>query len=172
MTPQNHFLIPKPRPAKRKIFISYHHELDQFWFNHFTTQFGEKYEVSRDESLDTEVDCNDIEYVNRVIREDYISGSSITMVLCGAEAAKRRFIDWEIHSTLQYEHALLGIRLPASSYYIPLRLLDNVQSGYASVVPWPTSPGELKTQIEAALRKGKLKAYINNDRMKMRRNLP
>jgi len=43
------------------------------------------YEVFQDQSLDDEVESDDLEYVNRVIREDYIKGSSITIVLCGSE---------------------------------------------------------------------------------------
>jgi hypothetical protein len=52
--------------------------------------------------------------MSRVIREDYIKGSSITIALCGAQTWKRRFIDWEIASTLHHEHALLGILIPGT----------------------------------------------------------
>ncbi len=167
-----------PPPAKRKVFVSYHHERDQFWFNHFTIQFSEGYEVFEDRSLDEEVNSDDLEYVNRLIREDYIRGSSVTIVLCGNETWKRRFVDWEIASTLHYEHALLGILIPGTTvgperkYLIPDRLYDNVQSGYAFfTVQWPSGPDQLKAIIEAALREGVLKSLIRNERVKMRRNL-
>lgn len=165
------------KPAKRKVFVSYHHERDQYWFNHFTDQFSEQYEVFQDESLDDEVESDDFEYINRVIREDYIDGSSITVVLCGAETRKRRFVDWEIASTLHYEHALLGILVPGTlpgpnrKYLVPDRLHENIESGYAEFSVWPTSPDHLKTLIERALSKSTFKALIRNGRLKMRRNL-
>jgi hypothetical protein len=164
--------------VKRKVFVSYHHERDQSWFDYFTVIFSEEYEVFQDQSLDDEVDSEDPEYVNRVIREDYINGSSITIVLCGAETWKRRFIDWEIASTLHYEHALLGILIPGTQarwdgkFTVPDRLNDNIQSGYAGFVNWPSTAADLKAQIEAAVNKSILKVLIRNERQKMKRNLP
>ena len=84
------------------------------------------------------MDSEDLEYVNRVIREDYIKGSSITIVLCGTETWKRRFIDWETASTLHHEHALLGILIPGTlsaangKYDVSNRLHENIASGYAA----------------------------------------
>lgn len=166
-----------PARIKRKVFISYHHEREQFWFNHFSNTFSEDYEVFQDQSLDDEVESEDLQYVNRVIREDYIKGSSITIVLCGSETGKRRFIDWELHSTLHHEHALLGILIPGTppavngKYLVPDRLHENIESGYAAWSTWPGSPAELKALIEGALSKSNLKYLIRNDRLKMRRNL-
>jgi antiphage defense system Thoeris ThsB-like protein len=168
--------FPWLQHIKRKVFISYHHERDQFWFDYFTKTFSDDYEVFQDQSLDDEVESEDLEYVNRVIRQDYIVGSSITMVLCGAETWKRRFVDWEIASTLHHEHALLGIIIPGTSpsgngkFVVPDRLHDNIESGYAGFGHWPKSPGDLKTQIEATLGKSLLKFLIRNERSKMRRN--
>lgn len=169
--------FPTLRKPGRKVFVSYHHELDQFWFDHLTSTFGDEYEVFQDQSLDDEVDSDDLEYVNRVIREDYIRGSSITIVLCGAETWKRRFVDWEIASTLHHEHALAGILVPGTQarmdgkIAVPDRLYDNVQSGYAGFANWPTTAAELKTEIEAAINKSISKVFIRNERQKMKRNL-
>jgi hypothetical protein len=166
-----------PSRIKRKVFISYHHERDQFWFNHFTNTFSEDYDVFEDQSLDDEVDSEDLDYVSKVIREDHIKGSSITIVLCGSETWKRRFIDWEIASTLHHEHALLGILIPRTlpatngKYSVPDRLYKNIESGFAAWSTWPGSPGELKTLIEGAVSKSNLRFLIQNDRLKMRRNL-
>ena len=170
--------FPRRQLTKRKVFISYHHERDQSWLNYFTTQFSENYEVFQDQSLDEEVDSEDLHYVNRVIREDYIRGSSITIVLCGGETWKRRFVDWEIASSLHYEHALLGILVPGTlpnfdgKFVVADRLHDNVQSGFAAFASqWPSSPDGLKNLIEGALNKSLLKVLIRNDRQKMKRNL-
>jgi len=160
------------------VFVSYHHEQDQFWFNRFTDTFSDEYEVFQDQSLDEEVDSDNMEYVNRVIREDYIKGASITIVLCGKETGKRRFVDWEIASTLHHEHALLGIVVPGTipqsngKFIVSDRLHDNIESGYAAFVNWPSSPSELKNHIEFALAKSRFTALIKNGREKMKRNLP
>src|SRR5712692_6633408 len=160
-------LFLMPPQIKRKVFISYHHEQDQFWFNHFSNTFSEDYEVFQDQSLDDEVDSEDLEYVNRVIRQDYIKGSSITIVLCGSETWKRRFIDWEIASTLHHEHALLGILIPGTlpaangKYGVPDRLYENIETGYAAWSLWPGNPDQLKTLIEGALNKSNLKFQVS-----------
>ncbi len=86
--------------TRRKVFISYHHRGDQEWSNRFTKLFAEHYEIFYDNSLDGRIRSDDPEYIHRAIREDHIVGSSITIVLCGAETWKRKYVDWEIHSTL------------------------------------------------------------------------
>ena len=123
------------------------------------------------------MDSDDPDYINRKIREDYIYGSSITIVLCGSETHKRRFVDWEIYSTLHYEHALLGILLPTalktidSKVIVPFRLHHNLQSGYAYHIDWPTNAEGLKTAIETAIERSQLTKSIDNSAPKMTRNL-
>lgn len=168
---------PFLRPSKRKVFISYHHENDQDWANYFCNTYGDAYEIFYDNSLDDEVDSDDYEYINRKIREDYIKGSSITIVLCGAETGKRRFVDWEIYSTLYYKHALLGIALPSISkswegkMIVPARFNDNIQSGYALWVDHVPDGVSLKQIIEQAITKSVQASLIVNGRIKMKRSL-
>jgi hypothetical protein len=93
------------KAPKRKVFISYHHGNDQWAYDYFSKTYGEDLELFSDQSLDGKIRSNDTEYVNRAIREDYIVGSSITIVLCGSETGKRKYVDWEIRSTLHQKHA-------------------------------------------------------------------
>src|SRR5262245_32055382 len=97
----------------RRVFVSYHHA-DQAWKNALVQEFSRRLGIFTDGSLDDRVDSNQPDYVHRQIREEYITGSSVTIVLCGAQTWKRRYIDWEIHSTLFKRHALLGIVLPGT----------------------------------------------------------
>lgn len=163
--------------TKRKVFISYHHRGDQRWFNEFTELFAERYEIFYDNSLDGRIRSDDSEYINRIIREEHIVGSSITIVLCGAETWKRKYVDWEIHSTLYHEHALLAIALPTATkeqgkIIVPARLHDNIQNGYAHWLgSWVTDPQALQTAIESAIQKSGDKTKIRNEREKMGRNL-
>ena len=170
--------FPPIQPMKRKVFISYHHELDQGWADHFSDQFSESFEVFCDRSLDEEIDSDDPEYINRVIREDYITGASVTIVLCGQETGKRKFVDWEIHSTLHHQHALLGIIVPGTQpdpqglYAVPTRLHHNIVSRYAHfLTAWPQTPAALTTAIEEAIRRSKNMSLLKNDMEMMRRNL-
>lgn len=165
-------------PTKHKVFISYHHRGDQGWFDRFTDLFAEHYEIFYDESLDGRIRSDDPEYINRAIREDHIVGSSISIVLCGAETWKRKYVDWEIHSTLHHKHALMGIALPTAArgdgggIIVPGRLHENIQSRFAYWLPsWSNNPSAMRTAIEAAITLSSDTSKIRNDRLKMERNL-
>jgi len=160
------------------VFVSFHHGNDQYYFDLFIGTFGESYDVFYDQSLDGHIRSDDPEYVNRAIREDNIRGSSLTIVLCGRETGKRKYVDWEIYSTLHYEHALLGIILPTAQMtcdgkiIVPGRLHANLVSGYAHLMNWQTNAPNLKWNIEEAIRKGGKKSAIDNSLPRMQRNRP
>ena len=170
------YLVPPAKPAKRKVFISYHHGEDQKWFDYFTALFGDLFAIFYDQSLDGSIRSNDPEYVNRTIREDFIDGSSITIVLCGSLTGKRKYVDWEIHSTLHRRHALLGIALPTAvvaangRIVVPDRLHANLQSGYAYWMQWTEDPGTLHGGIETAIQRSANSGLIDNSQPKMTRN--
>jgi len=46
-------------------------------------------DIFTDKSLERRIDSEDADYLRRTIRENNISGSSLTIVLCGAETWKR-----------------------------------------------------------------------------------
>lgn len=81
------------------------------------------------------IDSDNAQYVMRVIRERLISGTSCTIVLIGRCTWSRRFVDWELASTLKDlegnpPSALLGIQLPSvggTTPKIPERLKLNVE---------------------------------------------
>lgn len=77
------------RPVKPKVFVSYHHDNDQRWYDQFTRVFADAYDLVTDRSLGACVESDDCEYVMRVIREQYLTGTSVTIVLCGNETWKR-----------------------------------------------------------------------------------
>ena len=165
--------------TKRKVFISYHHK-DQNWVNSFSTTFGKSYGLFTDCSLDEAIDSNNLHYVNRTIREEYITGTSITIVLCGADTWRRKCVDWEIYSTLDKDHALLGIVLPHNSVYqngqhvslVPNRLFQNIQSGYAHWIHWSTDALALSNAITTAINNSNTnKSKKNNYESKQARNL-
>ena len=149
-------LLGFPQPVRPAIFISYHHHGDQAWYDHFSATFHDTYKVIRDTSLEREVDSDDAETVMRNIRENCITGSSCTIVLVGRDTWGRRYVDWEIAATLDKQHSLIAISLPAASAF-PDRLWDNVLSGYALWKTWhqiTADPDQLRQCIaEADLRR-------------------
>jgi len=161
-------------PIKRKIFVSYHHAVDQFYYEEFSRFFHDQYDAINDNSLDRAVDSDNSEYVMRRIRENYIKGTSCTIVLCGAQTSWRKYVDWEIKATLDMQHGLVGVLLPTNPIldnggsHKPDRLQDNVDSGYAVWTNWNTLTVEaLKVAINSAIAKTKTLA-INNRPLRQR----
>lgn len=163
-------------PQKPRAFISYHHDNDQAWYDRFSRLFSDIYDLVTDSSLDRLIDSDDPDYVMRRIREKYITGTSITIVLCGSETWKRKYVDWEIYATLDKQHALLGIVLPGVTsdyngrHLVPDRLATSVDAGYANWIYWDEDPNVISTAIDAAKLKSGNTALINNSQEMMKRN--
>src|SRR5688572_23612101 len=100
-------------PARRKVFISYQHHGNRSYYTEFS-RFFSAYEAVEDHSVEREIDSDDAEYVSRCIRENYIKGSSCTIVLCGPTTYQRKFVDWEIKASLDSQHGLVGVNLPTN----------------------------------------------------------
>lgn len=120
-----------PQITKRRIFVSYHHRGDQAYYDAFSRTFGDTYEAIYDNSLERKIDSDSVDYILRKIREDYLTGTSCTVVLVGRDTWGRKFVDWEIDATLSKQHGLLGLQLPSiqivnSQAMVPDRLVDNV----------------------------------------------
>lgn len=150
--------LPPLQAATRRVFVSYHHRGDRGFYAEFSRVFAGIYEAVQDNSVEREIDSDDTEYVMRRIREEYITGTSCTVVLCGRETPWRKFVDWEIKATLDRGHGLVGVVLPtnvpnpAGVYIVPDRLNDNIQTGYAVWLHWQalvTNPSALATYIQA-----------------------
>jgi MTH538 TIR-like domain (DUF1863) len=163
--------------TRRKIFISYHHSNDQPYYNEFSRLFSDSYASVQDNSLDRLIDSDDPDYVMRRIREKYISGTSCTIVLCGAESPSRKYVDWEIKATLDKQHGLIGVNLPSNPtnanglVFVPVRLHDNIQSGYGLWIQWTdlnAGPQFLRGCVESANLRSK--NLIINDRLLKPRN--
>ena len=165
------------RYATRRVFVSYHHGLDRPFYEQFSNLACDAFEVVYDNSVRQEIDSENPDYVMRHIREDFITGTSCTIVLCGAETWKRKYVDWEIKATLDKSHGLIGVYLPTAidapdgCVRVPDRFLDNWESGYALWYAWKDfteSPVSLRTWVQDA--NGRLKESIRNAREVRSRN--
>lgn len=164
--------------TRRSVFVSYYHDRDQAYYDEFSRVFSDLYGIVKDNSLYRLIDSDDSEYVMRRIREEYITGTSCTIVLCGPDTPWRKYVDWEIKATLDKEHGLIGVNLPHNPqnhlgcYYVPDRLHDNINSGYALWVMWSNlirgGVATLKSWVELAITREK--PLIRNARPMRERN--
>ncbi len=169
-------------PTRRKCFITYHHT-DQSYVNLFVEHFDDRLDVFIARQLgqmkDDIVKSNDVDYVMRKIREDYLQDSTVTVVMAGKCTWARRYVDWELQASLRSgttvtPNGLLGVKLPTFTYW-PERLNANLlQPGqsdcYARWIEW-SNTGSLRAAIEAAhQRRTTHMAYIVNKRERWSNN--
>ena len=108
------------RVRRRKVFVSYHHEVDQANRNRFEELFANVYDImdSRSVRIGDIPKGFHLDEVARRIRDDHLSDSSVTVVLVGKDTWRRKHVDWEIAGTIRDTDAnprsgLVGILLPS-----------------------------------------------------------
>lgn len=156
----------------RNVFISFH-QGDEFEVTVFRERYAQYFNEIRTLGISTEGDeyaekigSGDSAYVMRKIREDYIAGTTCTIVLLGKCTWARRYVDWEIAATMRNNKAdprggLIGFQLGSiaeqGQLTVPPRLDLNVASkngiqvGYARVYGTPESDGTIATWVEDAV---------------------
>ena len=147
-------------PVRHKCFITFH-QADKEYVDRFVTRFDDVMipRVLGVSDLDDFIDSDDSDYVMRRIREKYITDSTVTIMLTGTCTWARKYVDWEIASSLRNDpnnkrNGLLGIKLsymPAGSTTVPERFHDNTQMGYAFFRSYPDTSEQLRGWIEKAL---------------------
>jgi hypothetical protein len=118
------------------------------------------------------------EYIMSQIRTRFLQDSSVTMLLVGKCTWSRRFVDWELQSSLRQPadgkpNGLLAVLLDptATSEKLPERASINVLSGYAKFYKHPRSADSLEQWIEDAYQARASRAnMIKNPRERMRYN--
>ncbi|WP_436162987.1 TIR domain-containing protein [Mesorhizobium sp. LjRoot246] len=150
--------------VRRKCFISYHHA-DQEAVNAFVRNFDHERDSFIARGLGEEmpgdvIDSTNTDYVMARIRQRFLSGSTVTIVLLGRCTWARRYVDWEIQASLRQgayttPNGLLGIKLPTFTSF-PERFNENLSSDwprtdcYARHMEYPASTQVLVDAIEAA----------------------
>lgn len=101
-----------------KVFITYHHENDQFYKDQLVA-VGQGCNIFIDQSVDTGDISDDLsdEAIRIKIREEHLRDSTVTIVLVGSETKKRKHVDWEIYSSMfdgkvNKKSGILVINLP------------------------------------------------------------
>jgi hypothetical protein len=170
---------------KRRVFISHYKgdrkEVDAF-IQHFANKLGifTPYVLGANQNDDF-IDSSDTSYVMTQIRKNYLKDSTVTIVLMGSCTHSRRYVDWEIKSSLRQgeytPNGLLGIVLPSqnNSAYLPLRFEQNWSLNhvncYARYKSYPTSGDTLGEWIDDAYNaRTSRKHLINNPQSMMKYN--
>lgn len=147
--------------TRHKCFVSYHQD-DEDEVIKFIDSFSDVFiaKVLGVSDTDDFINSSDTDYVMRRIRELYLTDSTVTIVLIGRCTWARKYVDWEMASTLRNDSknkrsGLLGVLLPSAgtTTTLPYRLNDNVPKvdgtdGYARYMYYPTSDYALRTSIE------------------------
>jgi len=169
---------------RHKVFVSYHHRLDQEFKDRFLRLFSGRHDILVDQSVwDGDVPENwSDERIRQHIRDNYIRDSTVTVVLVGSETWGRKHVDWEIYSSLKDTEknpvgGLMGIVLPThpggphryDKSHVPQRLLDNVSTGYAAMHPWSTDPDTVQDWLHQAFKRRDTHYYNRDLRTPLRR---
>jgi hypothetical protein len=172
--------------TKRKVFISFYQgnrqEVDDF-IDHWASREGIFIPKALGASYDQDdfINSDNPEYVMSQIRDKYLGDSSVTLVLIGKCTHSRRYVDWELKSTLRRgnytPNGLIGILLPSAgdSANLPPRFKANWNkdhtSCYARYYYPPSSTEQLASWIEDAFAARTARAnLIQNDSDMMKYN--
>ena len=161
---------PRAKVPQRKVFVSFHEELDKTWKDRFVKLMdGWIVDFSfRGDDIKAQGPPN--EEILRRIREKHIADATVTVVLIGACTWRRQFVDWEIHASFRCTNSnprngLIGIVLPCHPEYgkpdkdehlLPPRFADNLRNEppFAKVYDWPKpfKPARVARWIDKAFR--------------------
>ncbi|KAI9131139.1 TIR domain-containing protein [Acaryochloris sp. CCMEE 5410] len=85
----------------RRVFISYHHRNEQYLKEHLL-QLNGSHEIFVDCSVDTGDIDDDLEpqVIRQTIRRNYLSESTVLMLIVGRETKYRKHVDWELYSSM------------------------------------------------------------------------
>ena len=159
-------LTTAQKAARHKCFVSYHHEDEdevKAFLESYKSVFIPRVLGVSDE--DDFIDSKDTDYIMDQIREKYLTDSTVTIILVGKCTWARRYVDWEVYSTLRNDKnnkrsGLVAITLPSVANYagkrLPPRVDDNVDEGkgYARWWKYPSTADRLTKRLEEAFRGG------------------
>ena len=141
-------IMKAQQPVRRKVFISYYHMDDQKYRDHLERYFGKLFISKSVQPGDINTDVS-TDYIKRLIQQDYISDSSVLLVLIGPKTFCRKHVDWEISAALSSKvggnSGVAAILLPELQFLpdgrfnydnVPARFADNHNSGYAFAYKW------------------------------------
>ncbi len=156
--------------TKHKVFISYYHADDQA-YKQALLDANQEFDLFLDWSVDTgEIDerLSD-QRIREIIRDDFLRGSTVTIVLVGTGTRYRKHVDWEIYSsmyngTVNKQSGVLVINLPITNctYHTAAHGDEEKRILYPDVSSWTT----ITDQTEYGRRYPHMPARIIDNLMK------
>lgn len=148
--------------TNHRCFVSYH-QADEDAVTTFIDAFSDVFTAQSLGVSDEDdfIGSDDPDYVMRQIREKYLTTSTVTIVIVGECTKARKYVDWEVASSLRNDannkrSGLLAINLPSlgTKGHLPARVGDNYAKddadSYAMYYPYATSKASLRSWIQAA----------------------
>jgi len=170
---------------RRKVFIS-HFKGDKKEVEDFIQKYGNEERVFIPRVLganenDDFINSSNTDYVMNQIRNKYLQDTTVTIVLIGSCTHSRRYVDWEIKSSLRQgnytPNGLIGILLPGmgNSGHLPPRFKENFNKEsnncYARYYSYPNSSASLGRWIDDAYHARTTRNnHINNSQGMMKYN--
>jgi hypothetical protein len=149
-------------PPRHKVFVSYHSvdAVEVLEFISANTEVFIPRAIGMEEDGSDIINSTNVAYIRQTIRAKFLKDSTVTLVAIGECTWARKFVDWEIYTSLRSDpnpNGLLAVQLPSVAGMkpdIPSRLALNINknddSAYASYyVPAP-SQSTLRTWIQEA----------------------
>jgi hypothetical protein len=150
----------KEAPTRHRCFLAHHAE-DAEEVLRFVEEF-EDVVIPRSIGVqgDDFIDSNNDDYVMSQIRQKYLGETTVTIVLLGQCTWARKYIDWEIYSSLRQStgstrNGLMSVRLASGQgARYPTRLETNLKSGdsdaYARAWTYPATGEALRSCVQDA----------------------
>ena len=160
--------------VKHRCFVSYH-KVNSTAVKNFVEEFSDVLTAKTVGVTDEDdfINSDDTEYVMRRIREKYLSNTTVTIVLTGECTKARKYVDWEIASSLRNDpvngrSGLLGINMKSvgGRRLAPIRLYDNYDSkdkagSYALYQTYPSTAQVLRNAIQMAFDRRETHTSVN-----------
>lgn len=168
-------------PVRHKCFITYH-GADIDAVTTFVEAFNDVFiprvvGVSQSDEFKDPISSDDEDYIKSQIGAKYLSDSTVTILYVGNCTWSRKFVDWELSSTLRNDpvnkrNGLLAIT-PADrqTFTVPERFADNwdaAGSRYARWYYYPSSGSELRGCIQDAFdaRSSRAETIVNSRKLR------
>ncbi len=165
------------------IYLAYDSS-DEYWRIRFDDVFGQEFHCKMISPGDIDTSDGNT-FIQWLHQKDFINSDTVVIVLMGPKAFSSKKLDWEIAAALEKKGARPGgvvpIRLPNHQDHrqksvnpkrIPVRVADNLKSGYLKLYDWTESRGELEKWIYAAHKDARNRGHlVKNSRTLMERDM-
>lgn len=149
-------------PVRHKVFVSYHaaDAVEVLDFIAASTDVFIPRAIGMEEDGSDIIDSTNVAYIRQTIRSKFLRDSTVTLLAIGECTWARKFVDWEIYTSLRSDPApngLLAVQLPSvagSRPKLPERLSLNLgkgdEGGYANYYVPPSGASTLRNWIQEA----------------------